>query len=81
MRRTVEASRANAQASAADLEAMRLSAQSELAQDYFQLRTLDAQSSFFEATVKVFQKSLELTRNRYASGVASRADVLRRKPN
>jgi len=76
IRRTVEASEANAQASAADLEAMRLSMQAELAQDYFQLRTLDAQRQLLDATVSAYQKSLELTKNRYASGVASRADVL-----
>lgn len=43
VRRTVEASAAGAQASAADLEAVRLSAQAELVQNYFQLRALDVQ--------------------------------------
>lgn len=76
VRRAVEAGKATAQASAADLESVRLSAQTELAQDYFLLRALDAQKRLFEATVEAFQKSLELTRNRYNSGVASRADVL-----
>lgn len=76
IRRTVEASEAGAQASAADLEAVRLSIQATLAQDYFQLRTLDAQRRLLDETVIAYQKSLELTKNRYASGVASRADVL-----
>ena len=76
IRRTVESSRANAQASAADLEATRLLVQAELAQNYFQLRTLDAQKQLLDTTVIAFQKSLELTKNRYARGVASRADVL-----
>jgi NodT family efflux transporter outer membrane factor (OMF) lipoprotein len=76
IRRTVEANRAGAQASAADLEALRLSVQAELAQDYFQLRALDAQKQLVEATAADYEKSLELTQNRYASGVAARAEVL-----
>jgi NodT family efflux transporter outer membrane factor (OMF) lipoprotein len=76
IRRTVEASQAGAQASAADLEIARLSVQAELAQDYFQLRALDAQKELLDRTTAAYQRSLELTQNRYASGVASRADVL-----
>jgi NodT family efflux transporter outer membrane factor (OMF) lipoprotein len=76
IRRTVEASRGSAEASVGDLESARLSAQSGLAQAYFQLRTVDTQIQLFEATVKAFQKTLELTQNRYASGVAGKADVL-----
>src|SRR6266571_7590 len=75
IRRLVESSQAGAQASAADLETARLSARSELAQDYVQLRTLDTQKQLLDAAVADFQKSLELTNNRYTSGVASRADV------
>ncbi len=76
IRRLVESSSASAQASAADLETARLSAQAELAQDYFQLRALDEQKRLLDETVIDFQKSLDLTHNRYAAGVASRADVL-----
>jgi NodT family efflux transporter outer membrane factor (OMF) lipoprotein len=76
VRRLVESGVASAQASAAALEAIRLLAQAELAQDYFQLRTLDAQKKLLDETVVAFQKTLDLTQNRYASGVASRADVL-----
>lgn len=76
VRRTVESARASAQASAADLEAIRLLVQAELAQDYYQLRVLDGQKQLLDETVAAYQKTLELTQNRYASGVASRADVL-----
>ena len=76
IRRSVEASRASAQASAADLAAARLSAQATLAQAYFQLRALDAQKQLLMTTVSYYQKSLDLTRNRYASGVAAKSDVL-----
>src|SRR5262249_29149940 len=40
------------------------------------VRTLDAQRRVLEATVEAYGKSLELTRNRYAGGIASRADVV-----
>ena len=76
IRRGVEASRDSAQASAADLAAAQLSAQAELAQDYFLLRSQDAQKRLLDETVASFQKALQLTRNRYASGVAAQADVL-----
>ena len=76
VRRSVEASKANAQATAADLESTRLLVQAELAQDYFLLRILDGQKQLLDETVIAFQKSLELTKNRYAAGVASKGDVL-----
>ena len=75
-RRAVEASEASAQASAADLAAMRLSMQASLMQDYFQLRALDAQKKLLDETVVEYRRYLVMTRNRYASGVASKADVL-----
>ena len=75
IRRNVEGNRANAQASAGDLESSLLLFQSELAQDYYQLRTLDAQHGLLETAIAAFQTSLQLTRSRYAGGVASAADV------
>ena len=76
IRRSVEASQASVQASGADLAAANLSARSALAQAYFQLRTLDSQRQLLDTTVSYYQKSLDLTRNRYTSGVAAKADVL-----
>jgi len=76
IRRQVESGDAGAQASAADLEAARLSLQAELATNYFQLRVSDAQRQLLDDTVAAYEKSLELTRNRYAAGVAARADVV-----
>ncbi|HET7634561.1 MAG TPA: efflux transporter outer membrane subunit [Burkholderiales bacterium] len=76
IRRTVEASEANAQASAADLESARLSAQADLAQDYFLLRVTDAQQQLLNDTVAAYERSLQLTKNQYAAGVAAKADVV-----
>ncbi|HUI69256.1 MAG TPA: efflux transporter outer membrane subunit, partial [Spirochaetia bacterium] len=76
IRRTVEASQASAQASAGDLEGVRLLVHAELAQDYFNLCAIDAQKHLLDATATAYQKALTLTKNRYAGGVASQADVL-----
>lgn len=75
VRRTVEASEAGAQASASDLVSTRLSMQSTLAQTYFQLRAFDAEKNLFRQTVQAYERSLEMTQNRYAAGVAAQADV------
>ena len=76
IRREVEAGEASAQAGAGDYAAAILSAQAELAQNYFLLRITDAQQQLLERTVGDYEKSLQLTQNRYAVGVASRADVV-----
>jgi NodT family efflux transporter outer membrane factor (OMF) lipoprotein len=75
VRRQVESSTASAEASFADLQAMRLSMQAELALNYFQLRILDAQKKNLEEAVTAYVKALELTQNRYNAGVAAKADV------
>ena len=76
IRRSVEASSQMAQASEADLAGVQLSAQSELAQNYFLLRSQDAQKLLLDQTVASYQKALELTQNRYQSGVAAKMDLL-----
>lgn len=76
IRRTAESNQANAQVSAADLEAVRLSLQAAVAQAYFQLRTYDAQRELLERTVAAYQKSVDLTKNRYVGGVAAQAEVV-----
>ena len=76
IRRTAESSEASAQASAADLAGARLSSQAALASSYLVLRTIDEQKRILEETVAAFEKSLELTKNRYDSGVAAKVDVV-----
>jgi NodT family efflux transporter outer membrane factor (OMF) lipoprotein len=75
VRRVVESSRSEAQASAADLANVSLSLHAELATDYFQLRGLDAQKKLLDDTVQSFEKALELTQNRFHGGLASAVDV------
>ena len=76
IRRQVEANRAGAEASAADLESARLSAQATLAQSYVLLRIADAQKALLERTVAAYTRALEITRNRYAAGVVPQSDVV-----
>jgi len=75
VRRSVESSRAGAQASAADMASTRLSLESTLAQTYFNLRALDAEQRLYAKTLQAYQRSLNITQNRYQSGVAGQADV------
>ncbi|KVP89686.1 RND transporter [Burkholderia ubonensis] len=74
--RTVGAQRAGEAAAAADLANARLSQQATLAQTYFQLRTADTLQMLLDDTVASYARSLQLTQNRYAQGVAARADVI-----
>ena len=76
VRRTVEANVASAQASIADIESARLSAQATLAQSYFQLRSLDAQKRLFDEVIAAYSKAQQLTQNQYNVGVVPRADVV-----
>jgi NodT family efflux transporter outer membrane factor (OMF) lipoprotein len=62
-------------ASAADLAAARLSVQATLAQDYFQLRALDAQAALYVRTVEAYRKALALAQHQHEAGVALRSDV------
>lgn len=76
MRSAVEASQASAEASAADLEALRLSTQATLAQNYFQLRIADAQRRLLDDTIAGYQRSLQLVTNQYNAGIVARGDVI-----
>ncbi len=75
VRRSVESARAQAQASADDLQTIKLMIQAEVAVDYFSLRALDAQKAVLNSSVDVFTKSLQLTRNLRAGGAVSDLDV------
>jgi NodT family efflux transporter outer membrane factor (OMF) lipoprotein len=75
LRRGLEADKASAQASLADLASMQLSLQSQLVQNYLQLRVIDEQKRLLEATVDTYERSLRLTQNQYRAGVSGRDAV------
>ena len=75
IRRTVESSREQAQASAADLATVNLSMHSQLALDYFQARVLDAEEQLLNSTVAQYEQALELIETRFAGGIASDLEV------
>lgn len=75
VRRTVTASREQGQASAADLENARLSLHAEVAIDYFEVRSADAQKKLLDDTVAAYSEALGLTRNRFEGGAAPKSDV------
>jgi len=75
VRRSAEAGRAAAAASAADLESVRLSLHATLAQTYFSLRVADTEQRLYERIIADYTRFLKMTQNRYAQGVDTRADV------
>ncbi|MCX8956895.1 efflux transporter outer membrane subunit [Erwinia psidii] len=75
LRRTLEENNASAQASAAELANITLSAQSELAQDYFQLRIMDQQIALYQQSVDAYQRYLNVINNKYQAGSESRATL------
>ena len=75
VRRSMEASNANLQGTAADMYNVNLMLTSELAADYFSLRELDAETAVVQESVNIQQKGLELVVNRHNGGVASGLDL------
>ena len=76
IRRTIEGARASAQASAADIANAQLSAQSELAIDYAQLRAYDELKRLTDITIEGYRRSLTITTNQYNAGIAAKSDLL-----
>jgi NodT family efflux transporter outer membrane factor (OMF) lipoprotein len=75
VRRTVSAAREEAQASAGDRQTILLSLQAELAFDYFEARSADAQEKLLNDTVKYYEEAYRITNNRFEGGVAPKSDV------
>lgn len=75
IRRTVNASREEAQATAADYQNILLSLQAELAVDYFEVRSADAEKKLLNDTVAQYQEAFRVTNNRFEGGVAPKSDV------
>ncbi len=74
-RRSIEAAQASYQASAADLENVRLVITAELAADYFTLRQLDTELGILNRTVQTLERGLQLVDSRHKGGLASGLDV------
>jgi NodT family efflux transporter outer membrane factor (OMF) lipoprotein len=79
IRKSIEAAKEQTQASAADMENVKLELQTELASYYFTIRGLDSQKRLLDDTVVAYQKAYDLTNNRYNGGVASKAEVAQAK--
>jgi NodT family efflux transporter outer membrane factor (OMF) lipoprotein len=79
VRRTVESYREQAQASAADLATVNLSMHADLAIDYFQACSLDAEEQLLTSTVKEYEDALELTQSRFDGGLSSEVEVQQAK--
>src|SRR5208282_1305421 len=75
VRRSMEASNANLQGSAADMYNVQLVLTAELAADYFSLRELDAETQVVQESVDIQRKGLQLVESRHAGGVASGLDL------
>lgn len=76
VRRQIESDKASAQASAAELADLTLSAQAELVVDYFELRYQDSLTRLLNDTVRAYERSLKITQNQYDNGTAARSDVI-----
>jgi outer membrane protein TolC len=76
IRRQIESSTASAQASAASLALVRFTLQAELATNYFQLRYQGSLRRLLDDTVAGYKRSLVITQNQYAAGVAACSDVI-----
>jgi len=76
IRRQVEANKAAAEVSAADLANATLSEQAALATDYIDLRGSDSLITLLQQTVAAYQRSLQITQNQANAGVATPLDVI-----
>jgi NodT family efflux transporter outer membrane factor (OMF) lipoprotein len=75
VRNEVASAKANQQASAADLASLDLSIRAELAMDYFNLRSADAQQQLVDQAVRDYKQSLQLTQNLFNGGAVPLGDV------
>ncbi len=75
IRRLFQGARADAQASLADYYNVLLTLQSDVAQNYFALRSLDAEIATVNGTVDLRHEQVRLVQSRYEGGIGSELDV------
>ncbi|HUR90221.1 MAG TPA: efflux transporter outer membrane subunit [Ramlibacter sp.] len=76
LRAGVSQARFSEQASASDLQAAKLSAQGELATDYFNIRQLDVARALQAETIAGYERSMRIAQNRYNAGIVAKTDLL-----
>jgi NodT family efflux transporter outer membrane factor (OMF) lipoprotein len=79
VRRQIESSAANAQATSADLANTKLSLQGLLAVTFFQIRGIDLQLQLLRSTIDAYTEALQLTEDRLTGGLSSDSDVQQAK--
>src|SRR5712672_143719 len=75
VRHSIESANATEQATAADLRFVRLAVEANVAMDYYSLREIDAERQVLDLTVQDMQKAVDLTANRFHSGLTSELEV------
>jgi NodT family efflux transporter outer membrane factor (OMF) lipoprotein len=75
IRRQIESDSAAAQASAADLASARLSAQANMAINYFSMRISEQRMRVYQASVAAYTRSVEIVQNQLDAGIVSRVDL------
>ena len=74
---SVNAAQAKSQATEATYRSVLLALQADVAQAYFQLRMLDAETALLRSTIKLLEETLRLIERRQAAGDVSELDVMR----
>ncbi|HZE96402.1 MAG TPA: efflux transporter outer membrane subunit [Planctomycetota bacterium] len=76
VRRTVEAAEAQAQASAADLAVVLHTIRADVAQNYFSMRSFDAQIVILEGTLASYRRQVELMQTQFRAGLVGRITIV-----
>ncbi len=79
VRRSLESARDVHQATEADLHFVRLSVEASVAMDYYSLRENDAERFVLDSTIDELQQALDVTTNRFHSGLNSELEVKQAK--
>lgn len=76
VRRSYESANARAQASVYDLEVVRQTLLADLARNYFNLRSFDAQYEILARNLDLYQEQVDLTKNQFEAGLINETNLL-----